>query len=167
MTLFLTLVLLASCAPEAHIHGTVFDDLSERANYAAQAIRALLLIDPSPWQVCADFFGYTFLFAGSPRLLWSKYLRFCDVCRYAKLVDSLAAILSPSIQNGTLWSGWPNMSPPFTREIIPRSLEPSMLDAVKTSFGVYAEKSDVSQSSASSIWWTTQRASTHLIPRAI
>ena len=149
MTLFLVLVLLAGCAPKHVFTGTVFDNLQPAGELRGTShTGAPFDLTDLHGKYVLIFFGYTFC----PDVCPTTLVEVAGVLRMfaedPKLADSLAAIFVTIDPERDTAERLAQYVPAFHPDIIGVVVEPSMLDAVKTSFGVYAEKSDVSQSSA-------------------
>lgn len=150
LALLLLLGLLGGCAPKHTFTGLVFDDLQPAGDIigTSHTGEPFALTDLRG-QVVLVFFGYTFCpdvcpttlaeVAGAMRIIAEED---------PKATESLAALFVTIDPERDTVERLAQYVPAFHPKIVGVVVEPSLLDAVKSSFGVYAEKSDVSQSSA-------------------
>lgn len=150
LLLFFLLSLMAGCTPKHTFTGVVFDDLQPAGEIRGtrHTGEAFDLADLRGSLVLV-FFGYTFCpdvcpatlvdVAGAMRIIAE------DDPKAAQSLHAIFVTIDPERDTPERLALY---VPAFHPDILGVVVDPSMLDAVKSSFGVYAEKRDVSSSSA-------------------
>lgn len=142
-------VFLASCAPKHTFTGLVFDDLQPvedvvgishtGESFALSDLRGKLVL---------VFFGYTFCPDVCPLTLANVAQAMNIIAdEDPKAAQKLTALFITSDPERDTVERLAQYVPAFHPDILGVVVDPARFDAVKSSFGVYAEKSDVSQSS--------------------
>ncbi|MFZ1756133.1 MAG: SCO family protein [Caldilineaceae bacterium] len=147
--LLFLLILFGGCAPKHTFTGMVFDDLKPVGELVGTSHTGepFSLADLRGKLVLV-FFGYTFCPDVCP-------LTLSDVGEAMRMIakddpksaDSLAALFVTIDPERDTVERLAQYVPAFHPDIIGVVVEPSLLDEVKSNFGVYAAKSEVSQSS--------------------
>ncbi len=150
LPLLLLLIFVGGCAPKHTFTGIVFDDLQpvgelRGTNHTGQPFDLVNLRGKS----VLVFFGYTFCPDVCPTTLAevSSALRMLakDDPKAAESLAVLFVTIDPERDTVERLAQYVHA---FHPDILGVVVEPSQLDEVKSNFGVYAEKSDVSHSSA-------------------
>ena len=150
LALLFLLVFLGGCAPKHTVTATVFDDLQPVGELRgiSHTNEPFDLADlRGKWVLV--FFGYTFC----PDICPTTLLEVSGALRLLakedpKMADSLAALFVTIDPERDTVERLAQYVPAFHPDILGVIVEPSLFDQVKRNFGVHAEKSDVSQSSA-------------------
>jgi len=148
--IFLLFLLLSGCAPQHTFAGTVLDDRQPVGDLrgASHTGAPFDLVDlRGKWVLV--FFGYTTCPDVCPTTLMEidSTLRILaqDDPRAAESVRALFVTIDPERDTVERMAQYLSASHPDITGVV---VEPSLFDAVKRNFGVYAERSDASQPSA-------------------